>query len=102
MPVVGADSQLNVIYLGNEGFYISSDSSAVVIDGLHQQQIDAYQPVPAAMRENILKGATPFERLDLLLVTHYHSDHFDADLTDRLLEMRPLTWVVAPQQAARQ
>lgn len=96
----GQDSGLEVIYLGNEGFYVKSESVAVAVDGLHQKRIPPYLVVPVETRRQMLMGQTPFERLDALLVTHEHSDHFSADLALQLLGARSNVHVLAPAQAA--
>jgi L-ascorbate metabolism protein UlaG (beta-lactamase superfamily) len=46
-----------------------------------------------------MKGTTPFDSVDLILVTHNHPDHFDPGLAVHYLEARPEPVLLAPSDA---
>ena len=41
--------------------------------------------MPIELKEIILAGEEPLTELDMVLITHNHSDHFDPELTLQLL-----------------
>ena len=61
--------------------------------------IDPGRGLSAAMVQRLTNGHPPFAELDLILVTHTHSDHFDPRLIDLLLQQHEDA-VFASTQAA--
>jgi L-ascorbate metabolism protein UlaG (beta-lactamase superfamily) len=70
-------SKIKITYLANEGFLIESAGKRVLIDGLFREGITPYLKVPANLREKLEKSQPPFDRIDLILASHFHADHFD-------------------------
>jgi len=90
---------LVLTYVANMGVLLSAGDSKVLIDGLFDKQNRIFRtPAPETI-ESIMKGEPPFEGLDLVLVTHNHSDHFDAALAVRYMEARPEPFLMAPSDA---
>ena len=69
-------SSLEVRYIANEGVLISSRDKRVLIDGLHRRYGPEYAYLPDAEREKIESARPPFDKIDLILVSHFHGDHF--------------------------
>lgn len=67
---------LEVKYIANEGVLLTSGGKRVLIDGLHREYDDAYAFLPDSEREKIEGARPPFEKIDVLLVSHRHGDHF--------------------------
>src|SRR5215216_4933342 len=67
---------LEITYIANEGVLISSGDKQVLIDGLHREYQRDYAFLPAAQREKIENAKAPFDKIDLILVSHTHLDHF--------------------------
>ena len=102
----GADSghaarraPLALTYVANEGVLVSSGSSKVLIDALFDKPTPEYRaPSPDVLAE-IMKGEAPFDRVDVVVVTHNHPDHFDAPLAVRYMATVPGPLLVAPADA---
>jgi L-ascorbate metabolism protein UlaG (beta-lactamase superfamily) len=89
---------LEVTYIANEGVLISSGEKQVLIDGLHRQYGIHYAFLPAAEREKIETAKMPFDKIDLLLVSHMHLDHFHPESVGLYLTHNPKATLVSSQQ----
>jgi L-ascorbate metabolism protein UlaG (beta-lactamase superfamily) len=98
----GAASQqqttLEITYVANEGVLISSGGKQVLIDGLHREYERGYAFLPAAERELIEAAKAPFDKIDLILVSHRHLDHFHPESVGLHLKHNPKTMLVSSQQ----
>lgn len=84
---------LEVTYVANEGFVVSTGSTTILIDALPRSK---YYANPSDMlAAKILNGIPPFERVDCFLVTHDHPDHFNAELISRFLLNHPAAQFIA-------
>jgi len=95
---VGADAGrdgVEVLLVANEGVLLRGGGRALLIDGCVREAYAGYGAVPDDVWRRLLAGETPFERLDLVLVSHAHRDHFQVPAARELLLARPqATWVV--------
>jgi len=81
---------VEVTYIANEGFLISSGTKKVLIDALFDDKTINYAHVPPEYTLNKMETAeTPFDKIDLLLISHAHRDHFSAGPVLRHLENNP-------------
>ena len=71
-----AAASIEVRYIANEGVLISSRDKRVLVDGLHRRYGPEYAYLPDAEREKIEAARAPFDKIDLVLVSHLHGDHF--------------------------
>ncbi len=78
-------SQIEITYIGNEGFLISDGRSKILIDALYGPGLQGYMVVPKARRDSLEKALPPFDDVDLVLATHYHGDHFNPRSVGRYL-----------------
>ena len=88
---------LEITYVANEGVLISSGGRQVLIDGLHREY-ETYAVMPAAERERIEAAKAPFDKIDLILVSHRHLDHFHPESVGLHLKHNPKTMLVSSQQ----
>ena len=79
---------VTVAYVANEGFRISSKSKTVLVDALVENPW-LYDNTPAIALDQMVKRLPPYERIDLLLFSHAHADHFNADMALRVLQAHP-------------
>jgi L-ascorbate metabolism protein UlaG (beta-lactamase superfamily) len=90
---------LMLTYIANEGVLVSSGDAKVLIDALFDKPNKEYRAPSQEVLDKIMKGAPPFDGVDLVLVTHNHPDHFDASLTVRYMETVPGPILLAPADA---
>ncbi len=94
-----AAAPLALTYVANMGVLVGAGETKVLVDALFDKPNPEYRaPEPEAL-DKIMKGAAPFDGVDLVLVTHNHPDHFDAGLAVRYLESRSEAMLVAPADA---
>jgi L-ascorbate metabolism protein UlaG (beta-lactamase superfamily) len=92
---------VDVVFLANEGVYLEGGGRAVMIDGCVREPYMEYGAVPDDVWAKLVKGEAPFTRLDLVLVSHNHRDHFQVEPARELLLARSETrWVVHREIAA--
>jgi L-ascorbate metabolism protein UlaG (beta-lactamase superfamily) len=88
-------SGVDVVFLANEGVYLAGGDRAVLIDGCVREPYLEYGAVPDDVWTKLLKGEAPFARLDVVLVSHAHRDHFQVEAARELLLARAdARWVV--------
>ncbi len=78
---------------------IASGDLKVLIDALFDKPNPEYRAPAADVLDKMMKGAAPFDGIDLVLVTHNHPDHFDAGLAVRYLEAVNGAVLAAPADA---
>jgi L-ascorbate metabolism protein UlaG (beta-lactamase superfamily) len=99
-PAVAADA-IEVTLLANEGVLVSGGGRSVLIDGCVREPYAGYAAVPDDAWAKLLAAEPPFERLDVVLVSHAHRDHFQVEPARELLLARPDSkWVVHREVAA--
>ena len=91
-------SSIDITYIANEGVLISAGGKQVLIDGLHREYQPAYAFLPPAEREKIETAKPPFDKIDLILVSHVHLDHFHPESIGRHLHHNPKALLVSSQQ----
>lgn len=82
-------STIEIQYIANEGVLISSRNKRVLIDGLHRKYEDSYAYLPDAERAKIEAARVPFDKIDLVLVSHMHGDHFHPESVGLYLKNSP-------------
>ena len=97
--VVPTGAELRVTYLANEGFLLDSGEARVLIDALFDRGVEGYATLPPAMLSAARTANAPFDRIDLILATHYHADHFDAGTVIAHLRSNPAARFVSTPQA---
>jgi len=90
---------LTLTYVANSGVLVMSGDSKVLIDALFDRPNPDYRAPAPEVLDKIMKGAAPFDGVDLVLVTHDHPDHFDAGVAVRYLEALPGPVLMAPADA---
>lgn len=88
----------NLIYVSNAGVLLQINDKKILIDGLCNSDIAMYKSTPRQIYQQIVQGVPPFDNINLMLITHHHSDHFDADLTCKFLSHSQNTVVVSTSE----
>jgi L-ascorbate metabolism protein UlaG (beta-lactamase superfamily) len=91
---------LSVTYLGNEGVYIESGGVGILFDAPHRAGVPGYEAIPAETLARIESAQPPYDGVSLILVTHCHSDHFDAGSVARHLARNAKAIFIGAQETA--
>lgn len=104
--VAGSDvpsaSQVTITYLANEGILVSSGDDSVLVDALFRGGVSGYDRHEPAELEKVETAKPPYDGVDLVLVTHFHADHFAAGSVVRHLENNKTAVLVTSEQVAKE
>ena len=89
---------VEVTFLANAGVLLRGGGRAVMIDGCVRERYLEYGAVPDEVWRRLLAAAPPFERLDLVLVSHAHRNHFQTAAARELLLARREARLVAHRE----
>ncbi len=67
---------VQITFLANEGVMLAADGRTVLIDALFVKYKDGFATPADSTRSALHAALTPFDSVDLVLVTHRHGDHF--------------------------
>jgi L-ascorbate metabolism protein UlaG (beta-lactamase superfamily) len=95
-------NQLRITSLNNCGFLYSSANAKVLIDPFGTQYGKFFYLTSGQTQNNIIEGKTPFDNVDLLLITHIHGDHFNAFLAQEFLLKNTRAKMICPPQVYNQ
>ena len=84
---------LEVTYIANEGYMITMGDTKVLIDALPKSKY--YANPSDTLAAILMDGIPPFDKIEYMLVTHDHPDHFNAEMTSRFLLHHPAAQLVA-------
>ncbi len=91
-------SSLTISYIANEGVLISSGEKRILIDGLHREYKPAYAFPPAGLLNSLETARTPYDKINLLLVSHIHLDHFHPLSIGLHLKNNPRAVLISSEQ----
>ena len=93
---------LEITYIANEGVLVASGGKQVLIDGLHREYEPDYAFLPQPYRGQIETAQPPFDKIDVILVSHRHLDHFHPEAVAAHLRHNPRTVLVSSEQIVRE
>ncbi len=78
-----------ITYVCNTGILAQYQGKKILIDGLCDSVTPIYKnPTDEAVHQ-IIKGISPFDDINMMLFTHHHTDHFEANSTAAALKNNP-------------
>lgn len=77
-----------VTYIANEGFLVECGGRKFLIDALYRAGVVGYAVISYETRQKMEAAKPPFD-VDIVLATHYHDDHFNADAVGTHLVNNP-------------
>lgn len=92
------ESGLIIKYIANEGVLISAGGKQILIDGLHREYKPAYAFPPADLLNSLENAQAPYDRINLLLVSHIHLDHFHPQSIGLHLKNNPRAALISSEQ----
>jgi L-ascorbate metabolism protein UlaG (beta-lactamase superfamily) len=93
----GSDS-LQITYLANTGFMYQCEDAKVMVDPFGQKYGEAFYLPSEELVQKILAGISPFDSMDLLLISHLHEDHFNFSLAEKFLLNNKKAMMICPPQ----
>lgn len=84
-----------VTYVANAGVLLILEDKKILIDALCNSRLPVYKNIPSDIYNQIIKGTAPYDNIDLMLITHKHSDHYDRDMVSEFLEHNNNTIVIS-------
>ena len=101
-PAADGAPGVAVTHLANEGFLIEAGETRVLVDALTGDGLRGYPAVPRPLRDELEGARGRFAGVDLILVSHYHADHFDAAAVARHLKANPAAVFLSTPQAVEE
>lgn len=90
--------ECEITYIANAGFLIQSGGVKILIDALHIHGPDVYDKPTIGLLDSIITIKDIFNKINFLVFTHFHPDHFNDSLTIEFLKNHLETHVICPQQ----
>jgi L-ascorbate metabolism protein UlaG (beta-lactamase superfamily) len=86
-------------YISNAGVMLEVNKKKILIDSFCNPRTPIYKRITDEVKEHIILGVPPFNDIDLLLFTHHHTHHFDAESVDSFMERNEKAFVLATPQS---
>lgn len=86
---------VEVRYVANAGVLLSIGGARILIDAPIREGIPPYATSSASERERLEGALPPYDRVDAILVTHWHEDHFSAEAVAAHLASNPRAVLVS-------
>lgn len=92
-------ADFTIRYIANEGVLIRAGERQILIDGLHREYKPAYAFPPTELQNLLENAQKPYDKIDLLLASHIHLDHFHAESIGLYLKNNPQALFASSEQA---
>ncbi len=101
--VLFGKSSVKMTYIANEGFLIEANQKKIIVDGLFDTINEGWCDSPSSEMVNKMKqGLPPFDKIDLIAVSHRHRDHFSKDIVIASLLTNRKTQLICPKQVLQE
>lgn len=90
-------NETNVTYVANAGVLINLAGKKILIDALCNSSLPIFQNTPVDIYNQIMRNISPYDNIDLILITHNHEDHFDAKMIGQYLDQHVNTVVISTE-----
>jgi L-ascorbate metabolism protein UlaG (beta-lactamase superfamily) len=91
--------KLNITYIANEGFLLSTPNKKVIIDALFKEGYGFFLTPPKTLEDSIINAIPPFNNINLFLLTHHHADHCDPGMITDFLDKQKNVPLVCSEPA---
>lgn len=86
--------------IANAGVLVEMCGVKILVDALHRRKTEQFSRVGKDLFDKIVTGKGEFAHIDLMLNTHDHPDHYDADGMRAFIANHPETNVLSPARLA--
>ncbi|WP_319581902.1 MBL fold metallo-hydrolase [uncultured Pseudodesulfovibrio sp.] len=87
---------VDIDLVANAGVLVRGVGLGLLVDGMHDQDGHPFSRVEADDMDRMARAEGIFNRLDYLLFTHEHPDHFTPELVSEHVKRRPVRGVFLP------
>lgn len=88
--------KIDVTYIANAGFLIESGGKKILIDALFDNGWNTYLTPADSIVSKIVNQQPPFNKVNLMLITHNHEDHFNDSMVVAYLNNNSENVLIAP------
>mgnify|MGYP001021152502 CR=1 FL=1 len=92
-----AKTDVFITYIACMGVLIRDDEKSILIDAIITPGIRPYPSITKEVLVNMIKKAPPFNKIDYILITHEHEEHFNPDFVCQVLSACPEARLIAPK-----
>ncbi len=89
------------IYVSNAGVLVEMGNKRMLIDSLCKSTVPIYKDTDEVIKDQIIYGVPPYDRIDVMLFTHHHGDHFEPKSTAEFLKRNPEAVLVATPETVK-
>ena len=91
------EKMLRVTLISNAGLLLEYDGITLLLDGIYGREGHPFSNLAPETWRKLTAGEPPFEKVDYLLFSHAHPDHFSPEMTMEFLCRREVKGVFLPQ-----
>lgn len=95
------DKTVKITSIANCGFLVESNNKQILIDALFDKGYNQYLVAHDSISSNIINGVAPFDKSNLLLITHTDGDHFNDSLVIAYLSKDSKNLLFGPSSVIR-
>ena len=89
--------KVKVTYIANDGIMIEHDGKKVVIDAINRAgNLTGWISPSSAALMAVENGDPPYDDIDVIMITHNHSDHYATSAVQNYLSAHPNTKLIVP------
>lgn len=90
--------KVEIQYLANQGVLVTSGNTQILIDAAFQREFEYLDVLPDAELAKIENAESPYDQVDIILATHIHGDHFNADIIGKHLMRNKKAIFLGPKE----
>lgn len=90
------DKTLRVTLVANAGLLLEYNGTTLLLDGIYGTEGHPFSNLSPQIWQDMKAGRPPFHKVDALLFTHGHPDHFSPEMALEYLRCRPVKGLFAP------
>lgn len=90
------ETTLRVTLIANAGLLLQYNGCTLMLDGIYGGEGHPFSNLSPAVWQGMLRGDPPFEKIDYLLFSHAHPDHFSAPMVREFLDHRRVKGMFMP------
>ena len=91
------EEKLRVTLVANAGLLLEYRGTTLMLDGIYGPENHPFSNLTPEVWREMKAGEGPFEKVDYLLFSHAHPDHFSPEMTLEYLKARKVKGVFLPQ-----